>query len=637
MRAVPPLLATLCLLAALACGGGDASPPAEDASAGAIDRYVLPEIDAQRTERLDRGGERFRVPEGFTVEQVAAPELTGSVVNLTFDHQGRPLLALEGDGLVVLEDGDGDGTFETMHSVSKTIDTAHGLYVVGPDELLAHANGPEQGTGLYRVRHWGDDEAEGHVELLQLSDGDIQEHGPHTITRGPDGYLYLLYGNHARPDRSRPQTSPLRALEEDHLLPVILDPRGHANSIVAPGGTIWRVDLASDRWELWAGGLRNPFDMAFSPAGSLFVYEADMEWDRGLPWFRPTRVLHAVPSGDYGWRTGSAKIEFDAVDTLPGVADIGRGSPVGVVFYADEVYPEVFRDAYFMGDWSRGRIRVLFPRRQGATWNGEVHDFVLGEPLNVTDLDVGPDGLLYFTTGGRSTSGGLYRVAWAGQSSRREADGVDAIVRQPMPRSAFGRARLLAAKSRLGEEWQTSLREAAIDGNRPAGERLRALEALAVHGPAPDLELLRSLAADPEPLLRAASVHLLGVRSEPEATTELLAALGDADPLVRRRACEALQRADALSALGVAEIVPLVVPLLGDDDRFVRYAARELLTFVEPDHWQGLVAEKAGPLGALEGILAVFHSRGPAMTDVAWRTLLALDPAELTALQRTPT
>ena len=42
---------------------------------------------------------------------------------------------------------------------------------------------------------------------------------------------------------------------------------------------------------------------------------------------------------------------------------------------------------------------------------------MLGEPLNVTDLDVGPDGWLYFATGGRGTSGGLYRVTY-GQPGR---------------------------------------------------------------------------------------------------------------------------------------------------------------------------------------------------------------------------
>ena len=181
----------------------------------------------------------------------------------------------------------------------------------------------------------------------------------------------MLYGNFSGPDVRLAPSSALRDLEEDQLLPRILDPRGHANRLRAPGGTLYRVDLDANVWERLSGGLRNPFDLAIGAAGEVFAYEADMEWDRGLPWFRPTRVVHLIPAGDYGWRTGSGKFAFHEIDTLPGVVDVGRGSPVGVVFYYHDAYPERYRGAYFMGDWSRGRIRVLFPERSGATWTGE--------------------------------------------------------------------------------------------------------------------------------------------------------------------------------------------------------------------------------------------------------------------------
>ena len=95
--------------------------------------------------------------------------------------------------------------------------------------------------------------------------------------------------------------------------------------------------------------------MGMNLEGEIFLFEADMEWDFGLPWFRPIRVVHAMPGADYGWRTGSSKMPYYYIDTLPSVDDVGRGSPVGVVFYYHDVYPEKFRGAYFMGDWSRGR------------------------------------------------------------------------------------------------------------------------------------------------------------------------------------------------------------------------------------------------------------------------------------------
>jgi putative heme-binding domain-containing protein len=600
---------------------------------------LMPDWDATRRERLAVGGARFRTPEGFRIEQVASSELVGSVVNLSFDSQGRPIVALEERGLHLLEDRDGDGHFESIVELSTEIETAHGLYVLGPGDLLAHANGPPEGTGLYRIRDWGDTSSLRHTELVMASRGGIQEHGPHTITRGPDGALYTLFGNHSAPDVQAAPSSPLRTLREDQLLPVILDPRGHANSITAPGGTIWRFE-PDGAWELLAGGLRNPFDMAFSAEGALFVHEADMEWDRDLPWYRPTRVLHAIPSGDYGWRTGSGKIAFDNADTLPSVVDIGRGSPVGVAFYHHHRYPRRFDGAHFLGDWSRGRIRVLFPEREGATWTGEVQDFVLGEPLNVTDLDVGPDGWLYFTTGGRQTTGGLYRVVWEGAAPPRPEAGsaVDRVLRQAMPRSAWGREALLAARGELGDGWAPALRRAIRDAQRPSLERQRALEALQVYGPPPSADYLASLLEESDAELRAAATLLLGALDSGELRRPLERALADPDPLVRRRSCEALLRSGLLTTAEAppsSTLEPLV-SLLDDPDRFVRYAAREALGRLDPATWSAQLA--ARPAATVRGDLAaqlalILRPDDPAGHSTAVAALQEIEPDALAAAE----
>src|SRR5688500_12229103 len=59
-------------------------------------------------------GARFQVPAGFAVETAAASERTGSVVAMTFDSRGRPVLSKEKGPVYILEDRDKDGVFETF-------------------------------------------------------------------------------------------------------------------------------------------------------------------------------------------------------------------------------------------------------------------------------------------------------------------------------------------------------------------------------------------------------------------------------------------------------------------------------------------------------------------------------------------
>ncbi len=91
--------------------------------------------------------------------------------------------------------------------------------------------------------------------------------------------------------------------------------------------------------ETFAGGLRNSYDIAFNRRGDLFAYDSDMEWDLGLPWYRPTRVNFLPAGAECGWRSGWAVWPEYFYDSLPAVAETGRGSPTGMVFYNHVMYP----------------------------------------------------------------------------------------------------------------------------------------------------------------------------------------------------------------------------------------------------------------------------------------------------------
>ena len=130
-------------------------------------------------------------------------------------------------------------------------------------------------------------------------------------------------------------------LYDSDLVPKYEDPGGHAAGIKAPGGVVIRTDTEGSAVQLVAGGLRNPYDLAFNRDGDLFIHDADMESDEGTAWYRPTRLCHIIPGGEYGWRSGWSKWPEYYVDSLPAVIDTGRGSPAGIVAYNHFTYAKV--------------------------------------------------------------------------------------------------------------------------------------------------------------------------------------------------------------------------------------------------------------------------------------------------------
>jgi len=73
-------------------------------------------------------------------------------------------------------------------------------------------------------------------------------------------------------------------------------------------------------------------------------------------------------------------------------------------------FPEKYRRSIFAFDWSFGIIYAIQPQAEGASYKATAEEFVSGSPLPLTDGVIGPDGALYFLTGGRRLESDLYRV-----------------------------------------------------------------------------------------------------------------------------------------------------------------------------------------------------------------------------------
>ncbi|QEH36414.1 hypothetical protein OJF2_49780 [Aquisphaera giovannonii] len=556
--------------------------------------------------RLGSASERFHVPDGFTIETVAQPLVTGSVVAFTFDPDGRPCVSIEMGPIARLHDDDRDGRYERRVEITPGMKNCQGLSFIG-DALYAVGQGPK-GTGLYRLTDADRDGVFETAELLRDTAGGMGEHGPHAVALGPDGRLYYNNGNHAHLKPPVDAASPVNVAYEGELLPHYDDPRGHAAGIMAPGGEIYRSDDMGKSWKRVVAGFRNQYDFAFNAAGEIFTFDSDMEWDVGLPWYRPVRVCHCPIGAEFGWRNGSGKWPAYYNDSLPAILDVGRGSPTGVTFYQAGLFPAEYRDRFLICDWSQGRILAVKPDRDGGGYKGSATELVTGQPLNCTDIEVGPDGAVYFTTGGRATQGGLFRVGIKGEAPgpRPAATAWEESIAIDSPLSSFSRRKVEELRARDPLAWNAGLREVLMDasGRRAAGERVRAMDLLFSGGRFPEFHVLAVLARDPMPEVRARAVSLTDrFPGDGVARDVAMVARRDADPFVRRHACETLMQRRA------AEIpVRELIPLLSDADRWVRFAARTAIEHGDVLGNREALLGVSEPRAAVEAMLAIVRA-----------------------------
>ena len=269
--------------------------------------------------------------------------------------------------------------------------------------------------------------------------------------------IYVVVGNASQViDKEIAATSPYQNIYEGDLLPRYEDPGGHAMGVKAPGGTVIRVSLDGEKIETVAGGLRNVYDLVFDEQGDLFVHDSDMEADEGMTWYRPTTVFHIASGSELGWRSGWSKFPFHWLDQTPPVCKTGRGSPAGAVLYQHLQFPVRYQDTIFLADWSEGRILALKKQRSGSSYVAKAEEFLTGKPLNVTDLAVGEDGGLYFSTGGRGTSGGVYRIAWRGEipsNMLNFENKLTQVIRHPQPQSPWARQNIANLRNEMGSNW----------------------------------------------------------------------------------------------------------------------------------------------------------------------------------------
>jgi putative heme-binding domain-containing protein len=366
---------------------------------------------------IDRSAD-FKVAAGFKLEQIyeVKPD-QGSWVALTEDGKGRLIAADQYGGLFRITVPPLSGGETTVEALDIPIGGAHGLLwhegvlYISINER-AQKNAVE--TGVWKVREteagWEKPEL---VKAIKAGG----EHGVHSLVLSPDKkWVYLITGNFAHVPEVTDSFTP-KIWNEDQLVLRNPDGNGHAANVWAPGGFIARFQLDGSNWQLVSMGQRNTYDAAFHDSGELFAYDADMEWDFGMPWYRPTRISHIVPGAELGWRNGTGKWPAYYEDSMGPVLNIGPGSPTGMLSGRGFKAPAKYQQALYAFDWTFATIYAVHLTPDGSSFKAEKEEFISGAGLPLTDAVIGKDGSMYFATGGRKGKSHLWRVVYTGKEA----------------------------------------------------------------------------------------------------------------------------------------------------------------------------------------------------------------------------
>lgn len=536
--------------------------------------------------------EAFELPPGLHIYRAATNALTGGSYDLAFDGQGR-LLVGDGEAVRRLTDSDGDGVYDAYEVIATGLGGRgpQGLLVYG-DRLYAMGGDGVQLFSGYTTRPAGLLKHEGRLGAPFNTGGD---HAAHTILRGIDGYIYVVSGDGGGIGERR------------HIT------RENSPVLFERDASVFRFKPDGTDWECVSAGGRNPPSLGMNYLGDLFSFDSDMEWHVDLPFYRPVRLNHWLVGGDQGWQGVGAYPPY-YTDALPGVLEVGRGSPNWGIFYEHSQLPERYADSFLCCDYRwksassggydrSGRLVAFHLSLDGAHWEAEMSLVAeakpggrdeRGDPLNfaLVDVDVAPDGSLFVTDHNQ----GIWRLFHdpapapdipaivppiARTGTATVAARVDRLLEQPQPASEWSR---LQAEQLLKDDAVLAALAAGIanegGGAWPARRKLRAVRLLVQHGPLAS-DMLETLGSSQEPLLRAQAAFLADAGALAPLVTPLL---GDPDPFVRRRAAEAFTRYSFDDA-SASDATASLIHLLKDEHRIIRHAAMAALAHRPLDAW----------------------------------------------------
>ena len=219
----------------------------------------------------------------------------------------------------------------------------------------------------------GDLKTDDEEVLLRLeTTANYPHNGLTGLCLGPEGWLYVGQGENLG--------EPYELIGSD----------GSRQVGGGEGGNIFRCRSDGSRLERVATGFWNPFTLHFDSAGRLWTVGNDPD---AMP---PCRLLHVVPTGDYGFqfrfgRAGTHPLQSwngEFPGTLPMVAGTGE-APCTVLTHEGRLW---------VTSWGDNRIERYKLVPNGASWKSELEVVVQGgSNFRPVGMAVAPDGSIYFT------------------------------------------------------------------------------------------------------------------------------------------------------------------------------------------------------------------------------------------------
>jgi glucose/arabinose dehydrogenase len=508
---------------------------------------------------------KMKVPDGFSVELVAAEPDVVNPVAMTIDERGRFWITESfeyprrspgkgRDRVKILEDTDADGKVDKVTIFAEGLNIPSGI-AVGHGGVWV-ANAPDI---LFMQDTDGDGKADKQEVVVTGFGRDDTHELPNSLTWGPDGWLYGLNG----------------VFNQSH---------------VKQNGKEWKFTCAMFRihprtreFQLFCEGTSNPWGIAFDGEGSAFISACVID-----------HLWHLTETGYYHRQGGPYPPFTWKLESIVKHKH-QKAAYCGIHYFDSEAYPEEYRGMLYMGNIHGNCINVDKLQREGSTYFATPkEDFLSANDAWFMPVvqKTGPDGSLYILDwydryhcyqdanrdpeGIDRAKGRLYRVRYKDTPRAKHFDLAKKSDKQLIERlgdpNVYFRdaAQRILTERRLAQvadfETNHTLAQLALNSKTPDKQRMHAVFALLGGGLA-DQAVGVELASDQNPVIRAWAIRNAGNerRVSDEMRAAVVKAAEDESPIVKLQVAIAARKIEGVDAM------PLLVKVLATcaDDKLI--------------------------------------------------------------------